>query len=365
MGEPIAAVLMRGGTSKGLFLHARDLPPPGPARDALLLDLMGSPDPMQIDGLGGTHSSTSKVVVVEPGRDGDDVCYWFAQVGIDQPIVDWSGNCGNLTTAVGPFAVDEGLVEAVEPVTKVRLRNGNTGVRILAEVPVRDGRARADGTHRIPGIRRPGAPVVTRYLDLGPCFPSSAPAQVLDGADGPVEVTILDVTHPYVFARAKDLRVDLGDARPAVLNQDGDLLARLERLRGKAAVALGRAASPDEASRHSPIVPRIALVGEPADDSHHIAALGVSMGKIHHALPMTAALCLGAAVRLPGTVPSGAARGGSGETVRIRHPRGVVEVLADVDPTAQPPVRSVGAIRTARRLMAGSAYPADDIEQLD
>ncbi|MFC5749275.1 PrpF domain-containing protein [Actinomadura rugatobispora] len=360
MAKAIPAVLMRGGTSKGLFLHARDLPPPGPARDALVLDLMGSPDPMQIDGLGGTHSSTSKVVVVEPGSGGDDVCYWFAQVGVDQPIVDWSGNCGNLTSAVGPFAVDEGLVEAVEPVTRVRMRNGNTGVRILAEVPVRDGRALAEGTHRIPGIRRPGAPVVTRYVGLGPCFPASAPAQELDGEDGPVEVTILDVTHPYVFARAEDLAVDLRDASPPALNQDGALLARVERLRGEAAVALGRAASPREAARLSPIVPRIVLVAEPADGDHHIAALGVSMGKIHHALPMTGALCLAAAVRLPGTVPSGAARGVSGESVRVRHPRGVVEVLADVAPAADPPVRSVGAIRTARRLMAGSVYAVDD-----
>ncbi|XVQ07040.1 PrpF domain-containing protein [Spirillospora sp. CA-255316] len=361
MNEPVPAVLMRGGTSKGLFLHARDLPPPGPARDALVLDLMGSPDPMQIDGLGGTHSSTSKVVVVEPGGDGDDVRYWFAQVGVDEPIVDWSGNCGNLTSAVGPFAIDEGLVEAVEPVTRVRLRNGNTGVRILAEVPVRDGRARTDGTHRVPGIRRPGAPVVTRYVDLGPCFPpqAPAPAQPLDGAEGPVEVTILDVTHPYVFARAEDVRVDLGGARPAVLNQDGDLLARLERLRAEAAVVLGRAATPEEAARRSPIVPRIVLVGEPAGDDHDVAALGVSMGKVHHALPMTGALCLGAAVRLPGTVPAAVARGVTGEAVRIRHPRGVVEVLADVDAAAGRPVRSVGAVRTARRLMAGTVYPGD------
>ncbi|GAA2207348.1 2-methylaconitate cis-trans isomerase PrpF [Nonomuraea monospora] len=352
MNEPIPAVLMRGGTSKGLFLHARDLPPPGPGRDALILDLMGSPDPMQIDGLGGTHSSTSKVIVVEPGRDGDDVCYWFAQVGIDQPIVDWSGNCGNLTTAVGPFAIDEGLVAAVEPVTRVRLRNGNTGVRVLAEVPVRDGRARADGEHHIPGVRRSGAPVVTRYLDPGR---GEASSQVLDGSAG---VTILDVTHPYVFALARDLGVDLAAPRPAELNGDADLLVRVERLRGAAAVALGRATSPDRAAQESPIVPRIVLVGEPADDGHHVTALGVSMGKIHHTLPMTGALCLAAAVRLPGTVPSAVASGVTGEEVRIRHPQGVVEVLADVDPSGGSPVRSVGVTRTARRLMAGTVHPA-------
>ncbi|MEV0623643.1 PrpF domain-containing protein [Nonomuraea sp. NPDC050404] len=361
MDAPIPAVLMRGGTSKGLFLHARDLPPPGPARDALILDLMGSPDPMQIDGLGGTHSSTSKVIVVEPGRDGDDVCYWFAQVGIDQPIVDWSGNCGNLTTAVGPFAIDEGLVAAVEPVTRVHLRNGNTGVRILAEVPVRDGRSRTEGEHHIPGVRRPGAPVVTRYLDPGPGLPTGCPSQEL--GTQPVEVTILDITHPYVFARAEALGVDLARSSPGRLNEDAALLARLEQVRGEAAVAMGRAASPDTASRESPIVPRIMLVGEPADQGHHLRALGVSMGRIHHTLPMTGALCLAAAVRLPGTVPAAVAAGVTGEEVRIKHPKGVVGVLADVDPSGRPPVRSVGVTRTARRLMSGMVHPGSDIGQ--
>src|SRR5690348_1750762 len=122
----LPAVLMRGGTSKGVFLHARDLPPPGPACDTLLLDLMGSPDAMQIDGLGGTYSSTSKVMIVAPDDgSGVDIRYWFAQVGVDRALVDWSGNCGNLTTAVAPFAIDEGLVAAVEPETVVRLRNEN------------------------------------------------------------------------------------------------------------------------------------------------------------------------------------------------------------------------------------------------
>src|SRR5215472_3998107 len=128
----LPAVLMRGGTSKGVFLHANDMPPPGPACDELLLDLLGSPDPMQIDGLGGTYSSTSKAVIVAPGDTPDvDVHYWFAQVGIDRALVDWSGNCGNLTTAVGPFAIDEELVAAVEPETVLRLRNENTGVRVI------------------------------------------------------------------------------------------------------------------------------------------------------------------------------------------------------------------------------------------
>jgi len=352
---------MRGGTSKGVFVHARDVPPPGPERDAVVLDIMGSPDPMQIDGLGGTYSSTSKLVVVEPGEGDDDVRYWFAQVGVDQPVVDWSGNCGNLTTAVGPFAVDEGLVDATEPVTTVTLRNGNTGVAIQAEVPVEGGRARVDGDHAVPGVPKPGAPVVTRYLDpAGSVFdthlPSGSPTTPVPGPDGDVEVSIVDVAHPTAYAHAKALGVDVANARPPGLNGDLDLLDRLERVRAACAVALGRVTDPADAAERSAIVPRLILIDEPYDTDHDIAAVGVSMGKIHHALQMTAALCLGAAVRLPGTVPARVARHDGGETVRVRHPKGVVDVLADVDTAAARPVRSVGVVRTARRLMSGSIY---------
>ncbi|MQA01968.1 MAG: 3-methylitaconate isomerase [Streptosporangiales bacterium] len=355
----LPAVLMRGGTSKGVFVHTRDVPPAGPERDAVVLAVMGSPDPMQIDGLGGTYSSTSKLVVVEPGVDGDDVTYWFAQVGVDRPVVDWSGNCGNLTSAVGPFAIDEGLVEAVEPVTTVRLRNGNTGVAITAEVQVRDGRARYDGEHVVPGVPRPGAPVVTRYLDpggsvFGTALPTGGPTAVVPGPHGDVEVSVVDVAHPMAFVPAKALGVTVADASPPELNRDPELLRRLEWMRGACAVALGRVDDPQDAAERSAIVPRLVLLGEPVDDGHDIAAVGVSMGAVHHALPMTAALCLGAAVRLPGTVAAGTARPVADETVRIRHPKGVVDVLADV--ASDSTVRSVGAVRTARRLMSGTVH---------
>lgn len=358
--ETLPAVLMRGGTSKGVFLHTRDLPPPGPERDAVVLDIMGSPDPMQLDGLGGTYSSTSKVIVVEPGSGGDDVTYWFAQVGVDRPVVDWSGNCGNLTSAVGPFAVDEGMVAAVEPVTTLRLRNGNTGVAVSAEVQVREGRARYDGEHMVPGVPRPGAPVATRYLDpggavFGTVLPTGGPTVTVPGPTGDaVEVSIVDVAHPTAFVHAKALGIAIADASPPVLNGDQDLLDRLELFRGACAVALGRVSDARDAAARSAIVPRLAVVDAPVGDDHDIMAVGVSMGKVHHALPMTAALCLGAAVRLPGTVPDALARGGTDETVRIRHPKGVVELLADVTPEGE--VRSVGAVRTARRLMAGTVY---------
>jgi 2-methylaconitate cis-trans-isomerase PrpF len=375
--QALPAVLMRGGTSKGVFLHARDVPPPGPACDALLLDLMGSPDPMQIDGLGGTYSSTSKVVIVAPGDGpGVDVRYWFAQVGVDRAVVDWSGNCGNLTTAVAPFAIDDGLIPAVEPETVVRLRNENTGARIVARVPVRDGRARVEGDLIVPGVPQPGAPISTEYLGpaghvLGAALPTGSVVDRVPTPDGALDVSLLDVTHPYAFVRAADLELDLTRATPPALNGDELLLARLERLRAACAVYLGVAGDLATATQRSPAVPRLVIVQasdgaeaepEPAAD---LCALATSMGKVHHALPMTGALCAAAAALLPGTIPNLVRRGSRAHdrTVRIRHPKGVVVMTADVDSTPLPAaIRSVGVVRTARRLMAGTAYVRTPLE---
>jgi 2-methylaconitate cis-trans-isomerase PrpF len=360
----VPAVIMRGGTSKGVFLHAADLPPAGPDRDRVLLDLLGSPDPMQIDGLGGTYSSTSKAVLVERSQRPDaDVDYWFAQVGVDEPIVDWDGNCGNLTTAVGPFAINEGLVAAVEPETTVRCYNGNTGVMIVARVPVSDGAAATEGDLRIPGVPSPGAPVTTDYLDpsggvLGAALPTGSVSDIIsfDGHD--YDISLLDVTHPMVFVRSEHFGLKLTGARPPELNGDPALLEHLEALRGRCSELVGAVSDWTLARTEAPVVPKVVLVEEPLTDDTEadIVALGVSMGKIHHALPMTAALCLAAAAAIPGTVPHQARRDPAGP-LRIRHPKGVVAVTADVDTSgATPIVRSVGVVRTARRLISGTAW---------
>lgn len=183
---------------------------------------MGSPDPMQIDGLGGTYSSTSKVMVVARSAEpGVDIRYRFAQIGVDSPIVDWSGNCGNLTTAIGPFAIDEGLHPAAGPVTRVRLVNENTGVQVVADVPVEGGRARVDGDCWVPGVPHPGAPVVTSYLRpgggvLGATLPTGRPQDVIETKAGLMNVSLLDVTHPCAFVRAADFSgwMSAGSARP-------------------------------------------------------------------------------------------------------------------------------------------------------
>jgi 2-methylaconitate isomerase len=366
MSPGVPAVLMRGGTSKGVFLHARHLPPAGPRRDALVLDLMGSPDPMQIDGLGGTYSSTSKVMIVEPGPD-STVLYWFGQVGIDTAAVDWSGNCGNLTTAVAAFAVEEGLVAAVAPVTFVRLLNGNTGVRIVAEVPVENGRVQTRGTQRVAGVPRPGAPITTHYQYpggsvTGRLLPTGRVTDALDLPDGPLTISIVDVASAFVFVQAADLGVVPGTRTVAQLNGDRPLLERIERVRGEAARLIGTVERADAAARLSPVVPRITLVA-PAPDvaSADLEVIAVSMGAVHRALPMTAALCLAAAARIPGTVVQANA-GLAGSNVRLAHPLGQVEVVSDLDPGASgiPVVKSVGVVRTARRLMSGMAFPFDE-----
>jgi hypothetical protein len=357
---------MRGGTSKGVFVREGDLPAAGPGRDGLLLRLMGSPDPMQLDGLGGSHSSTSKVMAVSPSdRPDTDVEYLFAQVGIDQAQVDYRGNCGNLTTAVGPYAIDEGLIRATGPVTPVRLLNRNTGTRIIAHVPVVDGRAATSGDCVVAGVPGTGAPVITEYVDpagavLGTLLPTgSARDTVTVPRFGPVEVSLVDVAGPVAFARAADLGLDpLLD--PVTANADAGLLRQLEELRAACAVLAGLAASRDTARTASPALPRLALVGDGRQDRPGDFSLRVlSMQRVHHACPMTVLLCAAAAALLPGTVPRAAAppRAGLSEcggSVLVAHPKGIAG--ATVRLGGGTAVRSVSITRTARRLLAGEAF---------
>lgn len=346
MTAALPVVLMRGGTSKGVFVRLADLPSDVAVRDRLLLRLMGSPDPMQLDGLGGTHSSTSKVMAVGPATDpGADVDYLFAQVAIDEPVVDTTGNCGNLTAAVAHYALDEGLVAAVEPRTTLRLRNLNTGVVVAATVEVEAGRARWVGDTVIDGVPGSGAPIVTDYLDpggsvTGALFPTGARRELLDGVD----VSIVDVASPYLFAAAASFGLGGGEP-PAELNGRTELLGRLEGLRR----AAGRRIGVDSLA-----IPRVVLVSPGRD----LRVLATSMGRVHHAVPMTGALCTAAATRLPGTVPAevappaGTSAAGP-DVVRIEHPKGAVEATVTVEEGA---VVAAGVIRTARRLLSGIAH---------
>ena len=364
----IPAVVMRGGTSRGLFLHAGDVPEDRNARDQLLLDLMGSPHPLQVDGLGGGHSSTSKVMIVSPSSDPDvDVEYLFAQVSVRTPVVDYAGNCGNLTAAVAHFAIEEGLVKPQAPLTDVRLHNLNTDVTVIASVQVEDGAPRVEGTCEIAGVGRPGAPITTTYLEPGGAvFDSALPTgSVRDTVDvpgrGPVELSIVDVTNPMIFMRATDLGLTAGED-PAAVNGQPEVLERVESIRAACAVKLGLATSVDDATAMSPSQPKIAVVAAPiaeAGAGADIAARAFSMQRMHHAFTVTGLLCLAAASAIPGTIPHEiAGRSESGPTATtVAHAAGLSTVLADVEMhEGTPRVRSVSIERTARRLMQGEAF---------
>ncbi len=367
----IPAVFMRGGTSNGVFFRDEVLPPPGAQRDAVFLSVLGSPDPYgrQLDGMGGGVSSLSKVVTVcRSDRIDADVEYTFGQVAVDQPVVDYSANCGNLSSAVGPFAVDEGLLGDVPdgPLT-VRIFNTNTATVLQADFEVRDGRAAVAGDLAIPGVAGTGAPMRLCYLEpggakTGAVLPTGDPTTDVDIAAGRQVVSCVDVSAATVFVAAADLGLT-GTESPADLGADASLLACLEELRRAGAVAMGLAAHTGAVAAAGP---KIAMVAPPADyttisgaridgDTFDVAVRMISMGQPHGAIPGTGALCVAAATRIPGTIPHRLTRAGAGAATAIATPSGVLTVEADVTVTdGAPRVASASLYRTARALMRGS-----------
>ena len=369
----VRTVLMRGGTSRGLFFHEKDLPNDLALRDALILRAYGSPDPYerQIDGLGGGTSLTSKVAIVGPPTHPDaDVNYTFGQVLIREPRIDYGGNCGNMSSAVGPFAIDEGLVGARQPSTLVRIYNTNTRKLIRAHVPVADGRAEAAGDYAIAGVPGTGARIALEFLDpggavTGRLLPTGHPRDVVPVARlGRLELSVVDAANPVVFVRAADLGVE-ASAPTAVLDTDEGFLASMERIRSTVAMLLGLASTPEEATRRSRGVPKIAIVGPStpyrADGGREIpsgatdlVARILTVGRVHRSYALTGGICTAVAACIPGTVVHEVARPGlSGQVVRIGHPSGVIEAGAEVEDA--PELRAVRGIahRTARRLMEG------------
>jgi 2-methylaconitate isomerase len=353
----VRVVLMRGGTSKGVFVREEDLPPAGTQRDSFILELMGSPDPMQIDGLGGSHSSTSKLMAISASDDPDcDVDYLFAQVGIVEPVVDYSGNCGNLTAAVAAYSIDESLVEVIEPATTVRLRNVNTGIRVVATVPVQHGRAKTHGDQLIAGVPSPGARIVNEYLEpsgsvFGKLLPTGAIRETVQVRGEEIEVSLIDVGHPVAFVRCADMRLD-GTESPASLNGRDDFLEFLEALRSACVERLAPLPRRNHADRGVLTVPRLVLLsGGPS-----LRAISVSLGRIHHAIPVTSAICTAAAACIEGTIPHQIAPSTGHEPIHIAHPKGELELTVSLDLECESPIRSVSLIRTARRLLDGYAY---------
>jgi 2-methylaconitate cis-trans-isomerase PrpF len=355
----VRAVYMRGGTSRCLAFHQRDLPPAGDSLDHVLLAALGSPDPYgrQLDGLGGGISSLSKACIIGPSTHPDaQVDYTFAQVEIGRARVDYTGNCGNCSSAVGPFAIDERLVPFADGETAVRIHNTNTKKIIVARVPVSDGEAAVVGDFALPGVAGLGARIALDFLDpggagTGRLLPSGRPRDLIAG----VEASLVDATNPLVFVRAKDLGLT-GTESPQAMDADRALSARLEAIRVAAADVMGL---PGSAAN-----PKIAVVAPPAAfsaldgtaydaEQTDVVARGISMGNAHRAFPLTSAMCLAVAARIDGTVVSECVSGREGD-LRLGHPSGVLPIAAAVGrKDGAPWAEQVTVYRTARRLMEG------------
>ncbi|MGE4458901.1 MAG: 2-methylaconitate cis-trans isomerase PrpF [Stenotrophomonas sp.] len=387
----IPATYLRGGTSKGVFFRLQDLPEaaqvPGPARDALLMRVIGSPDPYgkQTDGMGGATSSTSKCVIIAPASVPDhDVDYLYGQVSIDSAFVDWSGNCGNLSTAVGPFAIANGFVPAAriprDGTVAVRVWQANIGKTIIVHVPVRDGQVQETGDFELDGVTFPAAEIVLEFIDPsddegegGSMFPTGNLVDELDVPGvGALKVTMITAGIPTVFVEAAALGYDGTELQPAI-NEDKAALARLEAIRVAAALRMGLIRAPEEAAtrQHTPKVAFVAPARDyVASSGKHIAAADIdlnvralSMGKLHHAMMGTASVAIATAAAVPGTLVNLAAGGGQREAVRFGHPSGTLRVgaaVARVD--GQWTVTKAVMSRSARVLMEGAVrVPGDTL----
>lgn len=358
---------MRGGTSKGVFFHARDLPPDRSERDRLFLAVLGSPDPYgrQLDGMGGGISSLSKVVVIgPPSRPDADLDYTFGQVAVDAPLVDYGGTCGNLASAVGPFAFDEGLVRADGEEAVVRIHATNTGKIIVSRFPVAGDAAEVRGALALPGVAGEGAPVRLEFLDPGGSgggrlLPTNQPADDIEAPGaGTVRASLVDAANPCVFVAAEALGLT-GAETPDEIDADTALGARLETIRTAAGARMGIAPSPAS--------PKVAMVGRPAAarllDGRFSAAAEmdvsvrmISMGRAHKAAPLTGALCLAVAARIPGSIVHAliAPDAQNREDLRVGTPSGVFPMAAQVRHEGDWRCDHAAVYRTSRRLMEGA-----------
>ncbi len=377
----IPAVYMRGGTSKGVFFLAHDLPSDPAVRDRLLLRIIGSPDRYgkHTDGMGGATSSTSKVVILSKSkRTGCDVDYRFGQVAIDAPVIDWSGNCGNLSAAVGAFALSARLVEGpADGMATVRIWQANIGKVIVNHVPMQGGEVQELGDFELDGVAFPAAEVKVEFLDPaadeegggqeggGAMFPSGKRIDVLDVPGvGQLKATLINAGNPTIFVDAARLGLT-GMELQGDVNGDKALLQRVEAVRALGAVAMGLVATTEEATAKRPHTPKLAFVAKPASymasDGKRIEAGSIdllarifSMGVLHHAMTGTGAVAIAAAAAIPGTVVSRVAPVGADGRVRFGHPSGTLSVGAEArEEAGQWKVAKVMMSRSARRLMEG------------
>jgi len=369
-------VFMRGGTSKGCMFLESDLPERA-QWDDIFVQVMGSPDPKQIDGMGGCVSSNNKIVVVRKSAlPGVDVDYLVGQSIVGKSQIDYKSNCGNMTAAAAPFAVEEGLVaHLTEPVTTVHMLNLNTNKYIDVTVPVKDGQFDNEGTCAIAGVEGTAGELKVNFLNpagakTGKLFPTGKAREILELPDGKIEATILDVSNPIVLVRAFDLGLT-GTELPAEVDANKTVSAKLEAIRGAACVKMGFAKDLQDATENSPAVPKVGFVSAPQDytdisgkavsaQDMDICARVISVFKCHKACPLTAASAISVAAQVPGTVVHELARKVSTQSVRIGHPSGVMTMFPYLDDGTKPldeiQVSGVAVQRTARRIMDGTVY---------
>ena len=388
----IPATYMRGGTSKGVFFKLDDLPEAaqqaGRVRDQLLLRVIGSPDPYakQIDGMGGATSSTSKTVILAKSQQPEhDVDYLFGQVSIDQPFVDWSGNCGNLTAAVGSFAISNGLVDATRipenGICTVRIWQVNIQKTIIAHVPITQGQVQETGDFELDGVTFPAAEVQIEFLDPaddgedgGAMFPTGNLVDTLEVPEvGRFQATFINAGIPTIFLNAEDIGYTGSELQDAI-NGDAKALARFETIRAYGAKQMGLIQDISEAASRQH-TPKIAFVSKPkqyvsssgktiTEQDTDLLVRALSMGKLHHAMMGTAAVAIGTAAAIPGTLVNLAAGGGAREAVRFGHPSGTLRVGAQaIQEKGQWVVKKAVMSRSARVLMEGWVHiPAESLE---
>ena len=388
----IPATYMRGGTSKGVFFKLDDLPEAaqqaGRVRDQLLLRVIGSPDPYakQIDGMGGATSSTSKTVILAKSQQPEhDVDYLFGQVSIDQPFVDWSGNCGNLTAAVGSFAISNGLVDAARipenGICTVRIWQVNIQKTIIAHVPITQGQVQETGDFELDGVTFPAAEVQIEFLDPaddgedgGAMFPTGNLVDTLEVPEiGRFQATFINAGIPTIFLNAEDIGYTGSELQDAI-NGDVKALARFETIRAYGAKQMGLIQDISEAASRQH-TPKIAFVSKPkqyisssgktiTEQDTDLLVRALSMGKLHHAMMGTAAVAIGTAAAIPGTLVNLVAGGGAREAVRFGHPSGTLRVGAQaIQEKGQWVVKKAVMSRSARVLMEGWVHiPAESLE---
>ncbi|MBR5047925.1 MAG: 3-methylitaconate isomerase [Eubacterium sp.] len=371
----VPVTIMRGGTSKGIFIMNNDLPANQEEKDTVICKVFGSPDIRQIDGLGGADVLTSKLAIIGPStREDADVDYTFGQVSFEKKFVDYKGNCGNISSAVGPYAINKGLVKAVEPITTVRIHLTNSGQILTAEVPVVGGKAKVTGDCAIDGVPGTAARIDLDWSDItgtvcGRLLPTGNAIDEFTVDGKTYEVSLVDAGNPLVFIEAGSLGMT-GIETPDEIEKNTELMEVIEKIRAKAAVVFGLVDREEDAYEKSPYNPFFAIVSSPRD--YHcfngrdvkeaevdIVSRLLFMHHMHKTYPITGTVCTGAAMRIPGSISFKVMReeAKDREALHIGHPAGVLEVKSSAQITDQGiRMKSIKVFRTARPIMDGTAY---------